>query len=119
MKNAALRSEVPKNKTKGRKPKASSATTSNDERIALFARKFGVMNELFLPEAAFLVNDPDFDPMDPDRYKDPATVLQGVISELFEAVPEDLHSSMREHSHFRDVVSTTLFKKKIAFKFSL
>jgi hypothetical protein len=115
MKNAALRREIPKPQQKGRKPKLSPAATKDDERIALFARKFNVMNELFVPNAAFLVDEPDFDSMDPNRYKSPATILQGVTIELFEEVPEDLHPNMREHGHFRDTVSIILFLITVKF----
>ena len=115
MKNAALRHEIPKAQQKGRKPKLSPAATKDDERITLFACKFNVMNELFVPNAAFLVDEPGFDSMDPNRYKSPATILQGVTIELFEEVPEDLHPNMHEHGHFQDMVSIMLFLIKVNF----
>ena len=63
------------------------------------------MNELFVDEAAFLVEESGFDLMDNTRYTSPALIMQGVITELFEEVPGDLHGLMKEHTHFRDLVS--------------
>lgn len=106
MANAALRREIPKaGKGRSQKNPPPPTVTKNDERIALHGRKFGVMNELFVAEAAFLVAESGFNPMDNTRYTSPALILQGVIAELFEEVPEDLHGLMKEHTHFRDLVS--------------
>lgn len=106
MANAALRREIPKaGKGRSQKNPPPPTVTKNDERIALHGRKFGVMNELFVAEAAFLVAESGLNPMDNIRYTSPALILQGVIAELFEEVPEDLHGLMKEHTHFRDLVS--------------
>jgi len=106
MENSALQREIPKDGSgRPRKNPPPPTVTKNDERIALHGRKFGVMNEIFVVEAAFLVADSGFSPMDNTRYTSQALILQGVIAELFEEVPEDLHGLMKEHTHFRDLVS--------------
>ena len=104
MENAALWREIPK-AGKGWPQKNPPTVTKNDERIALHGHKFGVMNELFVDEAAFLVEESGFDLMDNTRYTSPALIMQGVITELFEEVPGDLHGLMKEHTHFQDLVS--------------
>ena len=66
------------------------------------------MNEVFVPEAAFLTEDPNFDPMNPERYTSDSFIKKGVIAELFEEVPKDLHVKMQESGAFRDAVSYSL-----------
>lgn len=105
---ATLRREIPKQSKKGGKSKQIPAVTDKDDRIALYARKFGVMNEIFVPAEVFLVPDPDFDAMDHHRYSTPENTLRGVTAELFEEIPKDLHPMMQEHTHFRDLVSISL-----------
>ena len=89
------------NTSKGRKPKGKAAKGKDDVRIALHARKFCVLNEIFVPEAAFLTRDPNFDPMDPEHYKTADSIRNGIIAELFEEVPDDLHELMQESRSFR------------------
>lgn len=103
---AILHRKHAKNLTKGKKKKEVKST--NDQRISLHARKFCVMNEIFVPEAAFLTADPNFDPMDPDRYTSEDLIRKGVIAELFEEVPKNLHDKMQESGTFRDMVSTVV-----------
>jgi len=106
MENAALRHEIPKaGKGQPQKKQPPAAVASHDNRIAPYGRKFGVMNEIFVSLSAFLVEDPGFDPTDNACYKDPASTMKGVIAKLFKEVPEDLHKFMKEHTHFRDLVS--------------
>lgn len=88
--------------TKGKKKEAN---VDDDQRVSLHARKFCVMNEIFVPESAFLIADPKFDPMDSDRYTSEDFIRKGVIAELFEEVPMNLHTRMQETGSFRDVVS--------------
>jgi len=93
------------NTSKGRKPKGKAAKGRDDDRIALHARKFCVLNEIFVPDAAFLTRDPNFDPMDPERYRTADSIRNGIIAELFEEVPDDLHEPMQESGSFRDMAS--------------
>jgi hypothetical protein len=101
--------------SKGRKPKDTAAKSTNDDRIALCARRFGIMNEVFVAESAFLKKDPDVDPMDPERYKTPDSILSGVVAELFEGVPENLHEMMQESGSFRDLVSILYYIRHYHF----
>jgi hypothetical protein len=43
--------------------------------------------------------------MDSGQYQTTKSILQGIITELFEEVPNDLHPLMQEHAHFHDLVS--------------
>ena len=90
---------------KGKKKEATGKTNNDDQRTSLHAQKFCVMNEIFVSEAAFLTEDPNFDPMDLDRYISEDSIRKGVISELFEEVPKNLHDNMRESATFRDLAS--------------
>jgi hypothetical protein len=85
--------------------------TTEDQRISKHARKFCVMNEIFVPEAAFLTANPNFDPMDPDRYTSEDFTRKGIIAELFEEVPKNLHGDMEESGAFRDSVSFSHLSK--------
>lgn len=78
--------------------------TSKEDRVALYGRKFGVMNEIFVSPAYFLVENPHRNPYSSDRYKNSYSTGQGVIAELFSEVPKDLHRAMTKHTGFRDDV---------------
>jgi hypothetical protein len=103
LENANLHRKHRKTSTKGKKKGTTEKTT--DERISLLARKFCIMNEIFVPEAAFLTADPDFDPMDRQRYTSEHFIKKGIIAELFEEVPKNLHERMQGSGAFRDAVS--------------
>jgi hypothetical protein len=47
--------------------------------------------------------------MDPERYKTTDSIRNGIIAELFEEVPSELHEVMQELGSFRDTVSSTLY----------
>ncbi|KDR65151.1 hypothetical protein GALMADRAFT_260311 [Galerina marginata CBS 339.88] len=79
-----------------------------DDRIALHGRKFGIMNEPFVPDAAFLAPQPDCTSVDPARYSTPETALEGVIAELYEEIPEDLHEKLLNLTRFRDTFLSKL-----------
>lgn len=105
--NATLRRNLKHSKTsmKNTKEEKDSEKTAEKQRISLHARKFCVMNEIFVPEAAFLTPNPDFDPLDQARYTSEDFMRKGVIAELFEEVPENLHEKMEFTGAFRDTVS--------------
>lgn len=67
------------------------------------------MNEIFVPEAAFLTADPNFDPVSPDRYTSEDFIRKGIIAELFEQVPVNLHEKMQGSGAFRDLASYSHF----------
>jgi len=91
MELASLRHKVDSSNTlKGRKPKDKAAKGKDNDRIALHAWKFCVMNEVFVPEAAFLTKDPNFNPLDSEWYKTPDSIWNEIIAGLFEEVLEDL-----------------------------
>jgi len=66
------------------------------------------MNEIFVPEAAFITQDPNVNSMDSKRYKTADSIRTGIIAELFEEVPNELHEVMQELGSFYDTVSSTL-----------
>ena len=105
MENANLRHKHQKISTKFKGKKKETERSTDDQRISLHARKFCIMNEIFVEEAAFLTADTDFDPMDRDRYSSEDFIRKGVIAELFEEVPKNLHEKMQGSSAFRDKVS--------------
>lgn len=104
MENANLRRKHHHDKTSIKGKKTDATEKSADDRISLLARKFCVMNEIFVPEAAFLTTNPDFDPMDSDRYTSEDFIRKGIIAELYEGVPKDLHVRMQGSEAFRDTV---------------
>ncbi|KAF8155076.1 hypothetical protein BJ912DRAFT_464958 [Pholiota molesta] len=73
-----------------------------DDRIAICARKFGVLNELFLNSTLFMVENPGCNPYTKDRYATPVSAATGLIAELYREVPKDLHQRMAKHTSFRD-----------------
>lgn len=94
----------PAGKTK--KPNVSASELDvHEEKIKLFGKKFGIMNEIFVPNTAFMVSNTNYDPTDPGRYKEPKSILNGIIAELFEEVPKEFHALVTETSFFRDTVS--------------
>jgi hypothetical protein len=84
------------------------AIQEDEDRIALHARKFCVMNEPFIADNVFL--KPRFPGVRSDgleRWKTPESALQGLIAELYEEVPSDLHGMVLKHTFFRDTVCLT------------
>ncbi|KAF8156732.1 hypothetical protein B0H34DRAFT_859427 [Crassisporium funariophilum] len=113
MANAALRREIPKaGKGRSQKNPPPPTVTKNDERIALHGHKFGLMNELFVAKAAFLVAESGLNPMDNTRYTSPALILQGVIAKLFEEAIY-LHSC---NEQFRPIGPQSLIQYKKIFQ---
>ncbi|KAJ3509194.1 hypothetical protein NLJ89_g5346 [Agrocybe chaxingu] len=73
------------------------------DRIRLYAAKFMLMNEVFVPRAAFLVPRPDGARSDDEgQWKTVESAQQGMVAELFEEIPEDLHHLMTNQTYFRD-----------------
>jgi len=79
-------------------------TQTEDQKIAMYGRKFGVMNDMFISRQVFMQPRTAFSPEDPARYANDENKLKGLISELWEEVPQELHSVMEGHTRFRDIV---------------
>ena len=96
-----LKSEKQKEKSKGK----DSTIHDNDELISLYARRFGVMNEMFVPKDVFLQPRPqNVNSDDPDRWDDEEKTKDCVIAELYEETPITLHKMLEKTSSFRDTV---------------
>jgi hypothetical protein len=81
--------------------------STQEDLIGLYARKFGTMNEFYVPCAAFMVARPTgVRSDDPDRWDSEKLALRGLIAELYEELPVVLHELLAGHSSFRTMVST-------------
>ena len=98
-----LKSEARREKSKG---KDSTTIHDNDELIGLYARRFGVMNEMFVPKDVFLRPRPqNVNSDDSDRWDDEEKTKACVVAELYEETPDSLHIMLEKTSSFRDTVS--------------
>ena len=87
------------------KRKRSTTVSSQDDHINTCGRKFAVMNELYVPRGAFMVVRPaDVYSDDPHRWDSQTSAMRGVVAELYEEIPEDLHDMLAHHSSFRNKV---------------
>lgn len=113
------RAQLQEEKRKSKQPKpakSSSAATSGknapaaaiDEttrRIGVYARRFGVMNEVVVSRHVFLQPRPrGIHSDDPDRWKSEESARQGLIAELYEELPDDMHTMLQKNPSFRDTV---------------
>lgn len=81
--------------------------STQEDLIGLYARKFGTMNEFYVPCAAFMVARPTgVRSDDPDRWNSEKLALRGLIAELYEELPVVLHEPLAGHTSFRTMVST-------------
>lgn len=101
-----LKQQPPQPKAKKGADRVAAVLRPHLGKIELHAKKFGTMNELFVPATAFMVPNPNYDILHVDRYKDPRSVLKGITAELFEEVPKSLHEFMEVHTDFRDTVGS-------------
>lgn len=96
-----LKTKAHNEKSKGK----DSTISTNDELIGLYARRFGVMNEIFVPKDVFLQQRPlNISSDDPDRWEDDEKTKACVIAELYEEIPVSLHDMLEKTSSFRDTV---------------
>jgi hypothetical protein len=99
----ALKNEKHKDKSKGKNSEAS--IQDNDDLISLYARRFGVMNEMFVSKDLFLQPRPqNINSDDPNRWEDDEKTKECVIAELYEEIPNSLHKMLEKTSSFRDTV---------------
>lgn len=69
--------------------------------VSTLGQKFGIMNELFISESSFMQPDPGRKALTAlERYVDDASMANGIIAELYIAVPTHLHDMMRHSSFF-------------------
>jgi hypothetical protein len=82
-----------------------SVLSDNDKLISQHAKKFGVMNEVFMAAAALAVKRPPTNSMDPGRYDSDIAELHGVTAELYESLPDNFHYDLENSIVFRNLVS--------------
>jgi hypothetical protein len=76
-------------------------------KIKLLGRKFSVMGQAWLPEASiFEAKRPNPVELQDERcWATDESMRQGLVLELFDFVPQEMHKYMQGTSHFGDVVS--------------
>jgi hypothetical protein len=81
------------------------AIDETTQRIGVYARRFGVMNEVVVSRDAFLQPRPrGIYSDDPNHWKSEESVRQGLIAELYEELPDDMHAMLQKNPSFRDTV---------------
>jgi len=88
LKNSELHAKV-----KGKSTQATSSCkvlSGNEKLIAQYAKKFGVMNEMFMPPGALAVKRPLTTSMHSGWYKSDLAELEGMIAEVYESLPKNL-----------------------------
>lgn len=84
----------------------SSPADTQEDRIGLYAWKFAIMNEYSVPLSAFMVQHPTgLRSDDTNRWVTKETALQGIVLELYEELPPDLHPMLSILSSFCTKVS--------------
>ena len=100
-----LKQKQPSQSSSSKQQQKPTKILGDEERISLHARKFSVMNEPFISNDAFLKARPiDVRSDNPRRWDTPESALRGLIAELYEEVPRELHSMIEKHTRFRDLV---------------
>jgi hypothetical protein len=87
-----------------RRRKHAQESTEFDEEIAKLGRMFAVMYEPWVEDGLFQQPRPEKSSNDPERFKSEKAKEEGIIAELYEAVPEKLHRMLEDQSHFKTVV---------------
>ena len=77
-----------------------SVPSDNDKLIAQQAKKFGVMNKVFVPLVALVVKQPPTNSMDSGRYDSAIAKLHGIIAEIYESLPDDFHDELENSLSF-------------------
>lgn len=92
------------------KDSSKSKLSETDEVIGLYARRFGVMNELYVAPNAFLQPQPvGVRADDSTRWQTEESAMAGLIAELYEELPPRLHGKLANTSHFRERVRSLQF----------
>lgn len=86
-------------------PASASDDSETTRWIGVYAQKFGVMNEIIISSNAFPKPRPKgVNSDDPDRWKSAESAFKGLIAELYEELPLDMHLMLQKHPSFCDVV---------------
>jgi len=73
--------------------------------IKTLGQKFGILGEIWVDSTVFGVDPPAMmTPNSQDRYRSPASIMDGVVAELFAFVPPQFHDAMRRSSWFGETV---------------
>ena len=94
--------------------KTNEKKTEDPEKSMLdYARKFGVMYEMFIEKSYLLIlSDEDYeknsiDPYSLERYEDDETKLYGIYAEVYDEIPKGFHQKLRDNKNSAaDNVST-------------
>jgi hypothetical protein len=70
---------------------------------------FAVMYDPWVKDGLFQQTCPDKSSRDPGRFNSVKAKEEGIIAELYEAVPEKLHKMLADQSHFATVVGLPVF----------
>ena len=103
LKNSELRANLKESKNA---MSSHSVPSDNDKLIAQQAKKFGVMNEVFVSLAALAVKQPPTNSIDPGWYNLAIAELHGMIAEIYESLPDDFHNELENSLSFQSLVST-------------
>jgi hypothetical protein len=97
---------------RGTKNARQRSTTQHQQEDLLrnVAKKFCVTDEPWLDSSIFaLTRLPVVDPTSPERFKDDDNYDRGILTALYQAVPEGLHEDMINDSEFKRAVCERLF----------
>jgi hypothetical protein len=100
LKNSELRAQAKPGKRTGSRRDLS----GNEKLISQFAKKFTVMNEMFMP-SGLPMKKPLTNSMDTGRYDSDLAGMEGIIAEIYECLPESLHDDIANSIEFRNLVS--------------
>ena len=106
MENADLAMRLKELKGEGTASSSGKKTkpSESDSHISQFAKFFGVMQDPFVPPSALLVTRPDIRSTHPGRYDSDLSKVQGITAELYEVLPQDMHSDLGSSPKFRSTV---------------
>jgi hypothetical protein len=103
LKNSELRAQARPGKRTGSR----SILSGNEKLISQFAKKFTVMNEMFMP-SGLPMQKPLTNSMHAGRYDSDLAASEGIIAEVYECLPESLHDDIANSIVFRNLVSNNL-----------
>ena len=89
------------------KRRRGTVTSEHDEEIKDIARKFAIMGEPWLDDASFKQERPAMSADSSERYESTQRIAEGIIAELYDAVPTKLLGMLQNENHFKDLVSNS------------
>jgi hypothetical protein len=89
LKNSELRAQAKPGKRTGSR----SVLTGHEKLISQFAKRFTVMNEMFMP-SGLPMQKPLVNSMHAGRYDSDLAATEGIIAEVYEGFPEGLHDDI-------------------------